>query len=513
MRGALNEDSRQPALGWALLTIALAVLLVGSLLWWPRTVDDAFIIFRYADNLVAGNGPVFNPGERVEGYTSPGWVLLMAAAIAAGFDPVPASKLCGLLASLLLPVVLYLALRRAGIPAWGAGLGALLLASSSVLQIWSVAGLETNAYALLLFTGIVALVFGPASSRAVAVASGLLVAAALTRPEGLAYWVLGFGWVATTAPGAVRLHASAAYTGPGLVLAAHFAWRLLYYGQLLPNTYYTKTGGGLEMLSQGLHGLQGFVSHPAHVPWLLAAIAGAVLGLRRERNRRPALVLSVAVLLHLLYVVSVGDDGLRIHRFYVPVLAPMACLVGLLFASHVRPWLRGAVAVAVVLAAALSILSLNRQLLPALRRGMLAYQEGNIKLGRHLAATRDPDTVIAVAAAGAIPYYSRLPTIDMYGLNDAHIAHRPFPERRGGRLMKWDNAYVLSRQPDLIVINRGYFAAGDELAKMVPRQPAMLAVAPLDRDLFELAARDGSYGLRPIRFEDGSMFFVFERIP
>ncbi len=326
--------------------------------------------------------------------------------------------------------------------------------------------------------------------------------------------MLGFGWVATTAPRGVRLHIASAYVGPGLVLAAHFVWRLLYYGQLLPNTYYTKTGGGAEMWSQGLHGLQGFVWQTAHAPWLLAALVGAVFGLRRERSRRPVLVLSVAVVLHLLYVVSVGDDGLRIHRFYVPVLAPLAFLVGLLFASDLRPrWLRGVGAVTVAFLAAFSTFSMNPRLLTAMRRGMLPYQEGNIKLGRHLAATRDPDTLIAVAAAGAIPYYSRLPTIDMYGLNDAYIAHRPFPERRRGRLMKWDNAYVLSRRPDLIVINRGYFAAGDDLATRVPRQPAMLAVAALDRDLFERAARDGPYGFRPIRFDDDSVFYVFERIP
>jgi len=42
-------------------------------------IDDAFIFFRYADNLLAGLGPVFNAGERVEGFTSPLWLLLLAA--------------------------------------------------------------------------------------------------------------------------------------------------------------------------------------------------------------------------------------------------------------------------------------------------------------------------------------------------------------------------------------------------------------------------------------------------
>lgn len=509
--------------GFALLVVGLVVLLSCSLLWWPRTVDDAFITYRYADNLVAGNGPVFNAGERVEGYTCPSWLLLVAAAIAGGLDPVVVSKLAGLAASLLLLPLLFVALRRHDIPPWGAGLAALLLGSSMVLQIWSVSGMETNAYALLFFAGLVGLADTPLSRRRVVVVSTLLVAAALTRPEGLAYWVLGFGWILLT-PGVVarreradRIRTVAAYLLPGLVLAAHFAWRVAYYGRLLPNTYYVKTGGGAEMWAQGLHELRSFLWHPAHLPWVVAALAGAAFGLFRARRPRVVTIMGGAVLLHLTYVVSVGGDGLRIHRFYVAALPPLAFLVGLLFAKapprdRLAPWLRTVGVAAVVVASSSSLWALRTQLLPSLNDGIAAYQEGNVKLGRHLAARLSPDTWIAVPSAGATPYYSRLPTIDMYGLTDAHIAGVPFPGRKGGRMMKWDNDYVLSRRPEIIVINRGYFRAEDPLIDDVQRQPGMLAVSPMDRDLFGRVARDGSYTLTPLLLEDGSVFFVFLRI-
>ena len=51
-----------------------------------------------------------------------------------------------------------------------------------------------------------------------------------------------------------RARRAALYLLPGLALMLHFAWRLFYYGALLPNTYYAKTGGGLRMWQQGLHG-------------------------------------------------------------------------------------------------------------------------------------------------------------------------------------------------------------------------------------------------------------------
>ncbi len=58
------------------------LLLLASLFftyWYAWIMDDAYIYFRYADNLVIyGEGLVFNPGEYVEGFSSPFWMLLLA---------------------------------------------------------------------------------------------------------------------------------------------------------------------------------------------------------------------------------------------------------------------------------------------------------------------------------------------------------------------------------------------------------------------------------------------------
>jgi hypothetical protein len=59
---------------WAALAGGLALRLSGT------AVDDFFITYRYAWNLLHGEGFVFNPGERVFGVTDPGFALLLAAA-------------------------------------------------------------------------------------------------------------------------------------------------------------------------------------------------------------------------------------------------------------------------------------------------------------------------------------------------------------------------------------------------------------------------------------------------
>ena len=48
--------------------------------------DDAYITFRVVWNVVHGYGPVFNPGERVQAYTHPLWMLVMTAAHAVTRD-------------------------------------------------------------------------------------------------------------------------------------------------------------------------------------------------------------------------------------------------------------------------------------------------------------------------------------------------------------------------------------------------------------------------------------------
>ena len=83
---ASGAQPQDPAPRWlfpALVVAAAGIVLaryVSVLSWaWPMKLDDAFISFRYARNLVEGAGLVWNPGEPpVEGYSNFLWVLLLA---------------------------------------------------------------------------------------------------------------------------------------------------------------------------------------------------------------------------------------------------------------------------------------------------------------------------------------------------------------------------------------------------------------------------------------------------
>src|SRR5437660_5760906 len=61
----------------------------------PLTVDDSYISYRYARNLIHGLGLVYNAGERIEGYTNLLWTLLVAAGLELGIEPTALAKLLG----------------------------------------------------------------------------------------------------------------------------------------------------------------------------------------------------------------------------------------------------------------------------------------------------------------------------------------------------------------------------------------------------------------------------------
>jgi len=136
-----------------------------------------------------------------------------------------------------------------------------------------------------------------------------------------------------------------------------------------------------------------------------------------------------------------------------------------------------------------------------------------VAIGRLLASPEHRGKTVAVDAAGKIPFYSRLATIDMLGLADAHIAHRPAAEFRVGH-SKHDADYVLARRPELLAtwvddgldlrwgLDRGrYEAAGYRLrylawTRRTPPGPAILDLRAVDpAEVPELVRRGYRYAV------------------
>jgi hypothetical protein len=170
------------ALLW-LQIVMVTIALIARLLPGPRTIDDSYITFRYARNLLGGEGFVFNPGERVLGTTTPLYTLLLGSlGFFDGGQDAPFPQIAWLvnaLADAATCLLLFHLGRR--LDSWLGGLGAALVWAVAPFSVtFAIGGLETSLYVLLL----VGMVYAHVTQRHIA-AAFLASLSLLTRPDAL----------------------------------------------------------------------------------------------------------------------------------------------------------------------------------------------------------------------------------------------------------------------------------------------------------------------------------------
>jgi hypothetical protein len=433
------------ALVAALLLSTLHSLLLAAAFRF-NNVDDAYISFRYGWNLVHGNGFVFNAGARVEGYTSFLWTLLLAPCTALPVDIVGFSIGLGLVAALAALLGLASLVRREAASGGDAWIYAVLplVALDGSFAFWAVGGMETALFTSLVVWSVV--VIERPRQRPIPVLAGVLLGLTTwTRPEGALLFALAV--LLQLARGGVHARASVRNLtlGWALLVLPHLGWRRVYYGDWLPNTFHNKVSFEPAAFLKGLTYVGRFVTWRLGVP-LLAVLAFA----RRASARRLSLG-ATFTMAYVAYVIAIGGDWPVANRFLVPVLPFVHFYVirGLLAVLR-RPAWRIAGIATVLVAVGTGTTWLGEL------HGMVQFNDNagvetqRKQCGRWLLRHVPSSTVIAVGPAGAIPYYSQLPSIDMWGLTDPHIARVPRTGFAPGH-DRIDLQYVLGRQPQLII--------------------------------------------------------------
>jgi len=461
-------------------------------------IDDSYISLRYARNFARGAGLVYNPGERVEGYTSFLWVVLLGTwQRLTGADPVRTCVTGGVLFGLLTLGLTAVLLRGRSRLLIGRAPFVLFLVFSIPCLFWSFSGMETSLFTSLLLLATWTLFRAwrdPERGFQRLFLAGLLFGlASLARPETWLYAAVTGMLVLSQATPGRRLREGSGFALGFLVLAGgHLIFRLSYYGDPLPNTYYVKVGGGSAALAAyGLHYLmRGAIWH---WPLLILAALGAVRpGSGETPEERRERIFSISLLgAQAAAVIYTGADHFREMRFFFPMLPflvllaarGMSSVIDLLHlpAPRARAWAaHGAVLAAVSATLLLSFFHGRVGYDSSLVFGKAITQRWAL-IGEWLRSQAGPEDLLATPVAGAVAYTSDLPTLDMLGLTDRTIAHEP--TKLGGEAFKdhekYDTDYVLSRRPAWIFL--GHFQVRD-LADYL-RRPAMPACAEIARRL------------------------------
>jgi hypothetical protein len=512
----MNTSPEIAASRWQLRAALLAglALLSFNLIAHCSIADDAYISFRYLDNWLDGSGLVYNPGQRVEGYTNFLWVVLLAPLRLLGAGPESAALLLSLVSLVLLLWAVFRCASRLAASSL-AGWTALILAAGSVpLASWTVSGMETTCFAALLALANQQLVERERHACGSSLAFGLAV---LARPSGALHAAVAF-LAALPFSGAQRLEGLRRLLAPGLAFlllpVAHLAFRLHYYGLPLPNTFYAKLVGDLPSpIPGGLAYLGSFLASGG----ILLVIAG--LPLVRSPARRSWVVLAIAgqVAAQMIYSVGVGGDYFPFHRFLVPAIPGLAVLggLGLSFAARrvaptARTWLPAVAIALALLQTALATVSVERSAF----RAVLQIRSEREQIADWLASRLPDGTSLAINAAGLIPYRTGFPTIDMLGLNDAHIARAQGATRGDGAALvghsKHDGAYVCSRAPDAVITSGARLHPGRSADEAIIQ--AAVNTFPGDREFLRDPACRDHYRAESVELAPGRFLVLHLRL-
>ena len=301
--------------------MGLGLALVWAYAW---VLDDAFVYFRYLDNaLFLGYGLVNNAGEYVEGFSSPAWLLLLGALRAAGLSYWAAVVGAGVFAFLIFAAGLVALGRRLAPPgAPVVNLPLCVLSVNYAVGCYFTSGTESPLVQLCAVATVLFVLSPGSRPLQLALATTPLVRHELALPLLLCAI---FAWRRQGRPPFFLAVASAAMGG------AWMLFRVVYYADLFPNTFYLKDAIDLE---QGWLYLWDTVSaYRLDVLLLAGAVA---LGLVRGSERRAGLPLHLGERLFLLllaasvtaYVVKIGGDPRHYRYLAYPFVLSVCALAG-----------------------------------------------------------------------------------------------------------------------------------------------------------------------------------------
>ncbi len=492
-RNPIPQVSRERWLSLVIFLLAVFFRLIPG----ARTIDDAFITYRYARNLIAGDGFVFNPGERVLGTTTPLYTILMVGlGSISGGAQAPFPNLALIINALADGVTCLLLIwlgRRLGFRFAGFG-AAVCWAVAPYSVTFAIGGLETSVFVMLLVGCAAAHL---AERRILAAFTGAL--ALLTRPDALI--LIGplaldriLQWRNESRRGDFNLRNTVkealAFAVPTL------GWILFasaYFGSPLPHSILAKSVAYRLDSEAGLVRLLQHYSTPfmenltfgagwiriGLVIVLFFFIVGGLRGFRQEKHVWPLMVYPW------LYLVIFAAANPLIFRWYLtpPLPALFLFILGGIerIILDIWDWLQGRLHSGADHSAVPSWLNMIFLILiPALlllrgwrihpdhgidrpapdmawdRLELLYYQAADI-LNQRLAAGPNLSPTLAAGDVGVLGFFTGLPLLDTVGLNSP-ISTRYYPIDKAYYTINYavPPQLILDVKPDYIVILEVY---------------------------------------------------------
>lgn len=441
--------------------------------------DDAFISFRYAENFANGHGLIYNIGyEPVQGYTNFLWTLLLSIGSYLNLELISWSMVLGFIFAPGTLFFTYYTSFKVTKSRFAAYLSVFLLGTNYTYSSYITGGLETQLQAFLVIVSVYISLFLLDKNSNVKTGrmwylmlSVLFSLAAMTRLDsillcGMLFLTISYSLYTSQEELKEKVDKFVCLSLPSILIVGLWLFSTyLYYGDILPNTYYLKVYDissefGVLALLRGVYYVVSFFIRYGLSFFILAGIFYFRKVLFEYKFTT---LFAVMASVWVLYIIRVSGDFME-YRFFVPIMP----LIYILFTSaliSLVPNFKGRIIPVVFLL----IMSLYHAVTFSSTRALFGIQSisgleemikgedgdsGNQKVGRVLgnifADTSSP--VIIANGSGAIPYYSKLTNIDILGLNNKWVA-------RNGTLVNYipghtrvaPPKYLIDSKVDLII--------------------------------------------------------------
>lgn len=298
-----------------LVIASVIISLFWALVFIGFVFDDLYISCRYAYNLSCGHGLVFNAGEQVEGYTNFLWTLICVIFLKIPVDPGITLKILSIILGWLCCLILIVTSNHIWKNNKKSTVVILLLLTSPYFVVWVQPGMETSLFTLFGLLALLCLINNKILWSLLSCSF-----ACLTRPEGYIFFAAVIVSLCINHRKKTWLILLRNIWLPLLILVIYHLWRLDYYGDIFPNTYYVKMSGGLTrvaalapMIPVGL-GLGGLF-----IFYFFAFV---------NKTRSIPIVFSITVSwLFLIYAVTGTPDFFTTYRLLTPAI-PFVLIAG-----------------------------------------------------------------------------------------------------------------------------------------------------------------------------------------
>ncbi|MDZ4763666.1 MAG: hypothetical protein SGI73_03880 [Chloroflexota bacterium] len=486
MNSAARPRSR---VTFALLFILIVTTLIARALPGARTIDDAFITFRYSRNLVEGQGFVYNAGVQTLGTTTPLFALVMAAAGAlTGREDYPTyAILVSALADAGSAVLMFLIARRLIESDWIAALPAALWTISPMSVTFAIGGMETSVNILWMIAAFAVYILrGRDWLIGVFAALGLLtrVDAALWIAPLFAHQLVTMVFNRSLGTSLLQRLPLQTWIACALVLLPWIVFAWGYFGTPIPNSvtakryaYLIEDGAALAQMLRTYANVfftfDSFGSIGVMATGIIGLVCSAFAFPYALRKTGRALPLLIYAWLYFLVFAALNP---LIFRWYMAPPLP-ALIVGIVIGAWaiLAPLNRRALQIGIVgaLGGLCLFTSVNGWTLhpdhgadrPAPRMAWHAIELLYQQMGEHL---RDDvgataQTRIASGDIGAVGYFSRATIVDTVGLVTPELT-RYYPVDPAliapGQNYAIPPALIADTQPDYLVTMEGFIRAG-----------------------------------------------------